>query len=156
FPPMARQLQSKVVTDLLFERLADIGSDLNTIGDAGWTPRLAQRWDWASDSMSVTFHLHPAARWHDGNPVRATDVRFAHRIYTDTTVGGSDGQDIARVTDSVTVGDSVTVTVWFKLRSPERFYTIAYKLLPMPEHLLASIPRDSLPTSEFTRAPTGN
>lgn len=156
FPPTSRQQQSKEVTDLLFERLADIGADLNTLGDQGWVPRLADRWVWGADSMSVTFHLSPSARWHDGRPVRAADIRFAYSVYTDPAVRASDGADIGRVTDSLTVSDSLTCTVWFKLRSPERFYSFVHNLVPLPEHVLGSIPRDSLATSPYTRAPVGN
>src|SRR5688572_27172904 len=156
FPPAARQQQSKEVMDLVFERLADIGPDLNTLGDQGWEPRLATRWVWAADSMSVTFHLDPRASWHDGRPVRASDVRFSYSVYTDPAVRSSDGADIARVSDSLTVSDSVTCTVWFKLRSPERFYAVVQNLVPLPEHLLATVPRDSLGTSSYSRAPVGN
>ena len=40
FPPLHAQLQALVVTDLLYEKLADIGPDLNTVGDVGREPRL--------------------------------------------------------------------------------------------------------------------
>ena len=156
FPPTMRAQQAVEVADLVFERLADIGHDLNTLGDAGWQPRLAQRWVWAADSMSVTFHLEPRARWHDGRPVRASDVRFSYAVYTDPAVRSSDGADISRVTDSLTVSDSVTCTVWFKSPNPERFYTVAQNLRALPEHLLSGIPRDSLAASAYARAPVGS
>jgi peptide/nickel transport system substrate-binding protein len=156
FPPTIRQQQSVEVTDLLFERLANIGPDLNTLGDAGWQPRLARSWVWAADSMSVTFHLDARARWHDGRPVRASDVRFGYSVYVDSAVRSSDGRDIREVSDSLTVADSVTCTVWFRQRSPERFYRIAQNLRALPEHLLSGIARDSLATSGYARAPVGN
>ena len=46
---------------------------MNTTGDAGWVPRLATRWEWAPDSLSITFHLDPKATWHDGAPVADRD-----------------------------------------------------------------------------------
>jgi peptide/nickel transport system substrate-binding protein len=38
----------------------------------------------------------------------------------------------------------------------EQFYDATYHLLIVPAHLLANIPRDSLPTSAFARNPVGN
>ena len=70
FPPHLRQLQEREIADQIFDVLADIGPDLNTIGDAGWTPRLAESWQWSADSLSIAFKLHPRARWHDGQSVR--------------------------------------------------------------------------------------
>jgi peptide/nickel transport system substrate-binding protein len=156
FPPMQRQQQAREVTDLLFDKLAEIGSDLNTIGDAGWTPRLARGWEWSLDSMEVTFHLEPRARWHDSVPVRASDVLFAYSVYTDPAIGSSDGALMASMIDSLTLRDSVTFTVWYGEPRPERFYSFVYWLVPLPEHLLGSVPRDSLRTSAFARAPVGN
>jgi len=75
------------VTDLLFDRLAEIGDDLNSIGDKGFTPQLATRWEWAPDSLSIVFHLDPRARWHDGQPVRASDVRYSVSLIKDPTFG---------------------------------------------------------------------
>src|SRR5947207_8311482 len=53
FPPLTLSLQGKQVNDQVFDNLADIGPSLNTVGDAGFAPRLADRWRWAPDSMSV-------------------------------------------------------------------------------------------------------
>jgi peptide/nickel transport system substrate-binding protein len=156
FPPMARQAAAKEVFDQLFERLADIGPDLNTLSDAAWTPALATRWEWGSDSMSVTFHLAPGARWHDSVPVRASDMKFTYGVYTTPGLGGSDGAAIAAITDSLTVRDSLTFTVWYKTRAAERFFAIAYNMYPLPEHILGRIPRDSIATSAFVRRPVGN
>jgi peptide/nickel transport system substrate-binding protein len=155
FPPTARQLQAVQVLDLVFDRLADIGPDRLTFGDAQWTPRLAQSWNWSADSMAVTFHLDPRARWHDSVPVRARDVRFAYEVYTDPAVAAG-GTEVANTVDSVSLGDSLTATVWFRTRSPERFFSFVNAVVPLPEHLLGGIARDSLRSAPFTRAPVGN
>jgi peptide/nickel transport system substrate-binding protein len=155
-PPVGRTLVGKAVADALFDKLADIGPELNTIGDGGFRPRLAQRWEWSPDSLHVTFHLDPRARWHDGRPVRALDVRFAFAVYTDTVVGASGGGDLRLALDSISVADSLTVIAWFKSRSPEHFYTLVTTLVPLPEHLLGKTPRDSLGTSAFGRQPVGS
>lgn len=155
-PPIERRLAAKAVSDLLFERLADLGPGLNTFGDAGFEPRLARRWEWSRDSLAVTFHLDPRARWHDGRPVHASDVRFAFSIYTDSQLTANGGGDLRLALDSISVGDSVTCTAWFKRRTPEQFFTLVYNLVPLPEHLLGSTPRDSIRTSAFGRQPVGD
>ena len=50
FPPNADNVQARAVTELIFQRLADRGLSLNTVGDAGFVPRLALKWDWSADS----------------------------------------------------------------------------------------------------------
>ena len=155
-PPVERTLAAKAVSDLLFEKLAEIGPGLNTFGDAGFEPRLAQRWEWSRDSLQITLHLDPRARWHDGKPVRAGDVRFAFSVYTDPQVAANGGDDLGLAIDSVSVSDSVTCVAWFKRRTPEQFFTLVNTLVPLPEHLLGGTPRDSIRTAPFTRKPVGS
>ena len=86
FPPLTISLIGKQVTDQIFDKLADIGPALNTVGDAGFIPRLADRWRWAPDSSYVAFHINPNAKWHDGQPVRSADFGFALATYTDSRI----------------------------------------------------------------------
>lgn len=153
-PPYATSVQSKLVTSLLFDRLAEIGDDLNTIGDEGFTPRLAERWEWARDSLSIAFHLNPRARWHDGLPVRAEDVRFTYGMDRDSTVGTDLAPLLARI-DSVSTPDSLTAVFWFSRRYPEQFFDATYQMLICPAHVLARIPPAGLRDAEFARHPIG-
>ena len=72
FPPLVAGIQGKQVVDLVFDHLAAIGPELNTVGDAGFTPQLARRWEWAADSLSIAFELDPRARWSDARWCWAT------------------------------------------------------------------------------------
>jgi len=36
-------------------------------------PGVAQRWDVSADGLTITFHLNPAARWSNGDPMTAQD-----------------------------------------------------------------------------------
>lgn len=38
---------------------------------------LAQSWDISPDGKVVTFHIQPGAKWHDGKPVTAEDIKFS-------------------------------------------------------------------------------
>ncbi|HEY7237342.1 MAG TPA: peptide ABC transporter substrate-binding protein [Gemmatimonadaceae bacterium] len=155
FPPHTFDQVGRAVQDQLYDRLADIGDDMNTIGDKGFTPRLAERWEWSRDSMSVAFHINPRARWHDGQPVRANDVRFSYRIFTDPKVGSNVTSEISTI-DSVSIRDSLTAVVWFKQRRPEAFYDFVYQIYILPEHVLKDVPPDQLRTSDVTRKGIGS
>ncbi len=154
-PAYAISTQDQMVADLMFDRLADPGDSLNTVGDRGFLPRLAERWSWSADSLSITFHLDPRARWHDGVPVRATDVRFTYRLFTDTTAAVPAASQLAAI-DSVTTPDSLTATFWFKHRYPEQFFDATYQMHICPEHLLRGIPTSALLASAFSKHPVGD
>jgi peptide/nickel transport system substrate-binding protein len=78
-PTIVRTSSGRLASELLFDRLADMGPERNTVGDAGFLPRLAQSWSWSADSLAISFDLDPRARWHDGQPVVAADVIAALR-----------------------------------------------------------------------------
>ncbi|HCU13312.1 MAG TPA: hypothetical protein DGB72_14415 [Gemmatimonadetes bacterium] len=155
FPPLTLTLMGKQVSDQVFDNLADIGPSLNTVGDAGFTPRLADRWQWAADSQSVAFHLNPRARWHDGVPVSAEDVRYTFQLVKDTSLASPLGSNLDNV-DSVSVRDSLTAVVWFHRRTPDAFFKVASPVVILPAHLLRQTAPAALHESGFARAPVGS
>jgi len=154
-PPLVRYTHEKQIVDQVFDALAEIGPSLNTLGDADWTPRLADSWQWAADSMSITFKLNPRARWHDGQRVSAHDVRYTLDLIKDPRVGARAVASVADV-DSVSVPDSATAVVWYARRSPEQFYNFAYNVVPVPEHLLRNVDRANLASDPQARSPVGS
>ncbi|MCU0625357.1 MAG: peptide ABC transporter substrate-binding protein [Gemmatimonadaceae bacterium] len=154
-PPITTSQLGHIIEDLVFERLADLGPALNTVGDAGFTPRLATRWRWAADSLSIAFTLDSAARWHDGRPVRADDVRFTFELTRDPRTASPLAALIGNI-DSVSVRDERTAVVWFRRRTPEQFFEATYQLVIVPRHLLASVDRAQLAASDFARNPVGS
>ena len=154
-PPLTMSLLGKQVVDQMFDNLADIGPALNTVGDAGFTPRLSDRWSWASDSMSVSFHINPLARWHDGAPVRAEDVRYTFALVKDTSLASPLSANLENV-DSVSVVDSLTARVWFHQRTPDAFFKAATPVAILPSHLLKQVSPAALRESAFARAPVGS
>lgn len=154
-PPLLSLAQEKEVADQVYDMLADIGPDVNTFGDIGWTPRLAESWQWAADSLSIAFRIRPDARWHDGQPVRSADVRFSLELYKDPKVGSRFARGLSDV-DSISTPDSVTAVAWYARRSPEQFYNLVYNLLIMPEHLLRDADRANLTAHPLSRSPVGS
>jgi peptide/nickel transport system substrate-binding protein len=155
FPPLTLSVQGKEVVDQVFDNLADIGPSLNTVGDAGFRPRLADRWRWSADSLSVAFHINPRARWHDGVPVGAEDVRFTFRLVKDTSLASPLASNLDNV-DSVSVSDSLTAVVWFHRRAQDAFFKAASPVAILPAHLLRQTASTAFQESSFTRAPVGS
>ncbi|MEO8910417.1 MAG: peptide ABC transporter substrate-binding protein [Gemmatimonadaceae bacterium] len=154
-PPLVLSLQGKQVVDQIFDNLADIGPGLNTVGDAGFTPHLASSWRWSPDSLAVDFMINPRARWHDGVPVRAEDVRFTFGLVKNPALGSPLSSNLDNV-DSVTTPDSMTARVWFHRRMPDEFFKAATPVPILPAHLLANIKPADLRASSFAQHPIGS
>lgn len=152
-PPLVSAIDEDMVSDQIFEPLAWLGDEGHL--DRGYRPALADSWTWENDSLAIVFRLNPNARWQDGNPVRASDVRFTFELFTDSLVGYKDRSSLSRI-DSVTVRDSLTTVFWFDGRYPEQFFDAANRMPIVPAHLLANEPRATLRTSAFGRAPVGS
>ena len=153
-PPLVGSDFEQAVAEVVYDRLADIGSALNTVGDAGFSPRLASRWQWAADSMSIAFTVNPAARWHDGTDVTSADVQRSFVLYTDPRTESRNAQLLSNI-DSVSTPDAETATFWFKRRSPQQFYDAVHHLFVMPAHLLVDVDLTQLATVPLARSPVG-
>ena len=151
-PPLTTTGQGLQVVDAIFDRLAQ--PVLQTDGSTTFLPALATGWKWSSDSLSIDFALHSAARWHDGQPVTANDVRFTWNAYVDPALGAPSAGALHNI-DSVTVRDVHTATVWFKRRTPTQLSDVVSQMHILPAHLLATVPLAEWRTSEFARHPIG-
>jgi peptide/nickel transport system substrate-binding protein len=154
-PGLVASQADRQATDMLYDRLADIGDDMNTIGDKGFKPQLAESWQWAPDSLSIAFKLNPKARWHDGRPVRASDVRYSVALMKDPAFGSLAAPLIGNI-DSVSVKDSLTAVAWFRKHTPEQFYDLVYQVVVMPEHVLGNTPPAQLKTADVGRRGIGS
>lgn len=154
-PALVNSISDRQTTDLLFDRLAEIGDELNTVGDRGFKKQLAERWDWAPDSLTIVFHLNPRARWHDGVPVRASDVRYSLNLMKDPALGSAAASLITNI-DSIAVRDSLTAVAYFKKHTPEQFYDLVYQVSIVPEHILGNTPAGQLKTADVARRGIGS
>ncbi len=153
-PPFVVNTHEAAISEVVYDRLADIGPTLETAGDADFAPRLASAWAWADDSMSIAFSLDERARWHDGTAVSSEDVRLSFQLYTHPDVVSKNAALLANI-DSVSTPDANTATFWFKRRSPQQFYDAVHHLFVMPSHLLADVQPSQLATTSLARAPIG-
>ncbi len=153
-PPITQLAVARDASDQLFLKLADVGMPANTIGDDGFVPQLAARWDW-TDSVTLTFHLDPRAKWQDGVPVTAADVAFTFDIYSDSTVD-SPARSSLREIVAVTAHDSLTAVFRFRRPYAEMFYDAVYHMRVLPAHLLRDVPRTAWQAAPFGRQPVGD
>jgi peptide/nickel transport system substrate-binding protein len=154
-PPLVSSVQGRQVTDLVFDRLAVLGDSLNTIGDHGFIPQLARSWSWSSDSLRISFNIDVRAKWHDGKPVTASDVRFTFNSYRDTVLASSTAPLLATI-DSVSAPDSATAVFWFHSRSPEQFYDAAAQMGIIPEHVWKTLPTTTWRAADQSKHPIGS
>lgn len=153
-PQITAQNVGKEIGGLIFDKLADIGADLNTFGDSGFEPKLARSWRF-EDSLTISFGLDPRARWHDGTPVTAADVAFTFDVSRDTLVNSPARPRLIHIA-SVTARDSLTAVFRFRQVYPEQFFDAVYHTWILPRHLLDTIPRDRLTSHPFGRQPVGS
>lgn len=154
-PSLVQTTTAAQIVDMIYDRLADIGDSLGIVNDRGFTPRLADRWTWANDSMSIAFHINPNAKWHDGVAVRSNDVRFTIATTKDSTLGSPTASVITNI-DSVSTPDSATAVFWFHTRSPQQFYDAVYQNPIMPEHVWKPIAPAGWRGSEAAKHPIGS
>jgi peptide/nickel transport system substrate-binding protein len=154
-PSLVSTVQAAQMADLIYDRLAEIGDSLNIVNDGGFTPRLADRWTWSPDSLSIAFHINPRAKWHDGQSVRSSDVRFTFESTRDSTLGSPVAAMLTNI-DSVSTPDSAMAVFWFHKRTPQQFYDATYQLPIMPEHIWKGIAPAAWRASDAAKHPIGS
>jgi peptide/nickel transport system substrate-binding protein len=142
-PPLATESVARDIGDQIYERLADLAPGAVPIDSTAYRPALASRWE-RVDSVRWRFHLRPGARWQDGRPVTAEDVRFSFDAFQDSTL---DSQALEYLAGKVTVTaeDTATVLVQFARPSSEQLFDATYHVRILPSHIWSAIPRDRWP-----------
>jgi peptide/nickel transport system substrate-binding protein len=138
FPPFVVSLLGREVSEQIYDYLADVGPGLNTRGDKGFRRGLSDGWRWSTDSLSIAFHINPAARWHDGVRVTAQDVVFTHHLNQNPDLAGGMLGALPNI-DSVTAIDSLTAVFWFHELLPTQFLDAAAQLPILPAHQLEAL-----------------
>jgi peptide/nickel transport system substrate-binding protein len=132
-PPLAVETVARDIGDQIYERLAVLAPGAAPIDSTAYAPALAARWERA-DSLTWRFHLRPGARWQDGKPVTAEDVRFSFEAFADSVLDTPARPYLAdRVT--VVVEDSATALVRSRQPSPEQLYDATYHVRIIPKHI---------------------
>ena len=139
-PPLVYETVGRDIGDLIFERLADLKAGGSPVDAEAFVPRLASRWE-RLDSVSWRFHLRPGARWQDGRPVTAEDVRFSFQAFADSVLDPPARLSVAGI--RVEVEDARTFQIRFPEPSPEQLYDATFHVRVIPAHIWAGIPREA-------------
>jgi peptide/nickel transport system substrate-binding protein len=123
------------VLHLVYDKLVGYGVDLKP------EPELASSFDYSTDGATITFHLRPNAKWSDGQPVTADDVKYTFEtIHKDSL--GQYAQWLTHLT-GVEAPDPATAVV--KFDKPQAFNPgLAIPILP--KHLWASMSAKQIAT----------
>jgi peptide/nickel transport system substrate-binding protein len=140
FPPLVYETVGRDIGDLIFERLADLKAGGSPVDAEAFVPRLASRWE-RLDSLSWRFHLRPGARWQDGQPVTAQDVRFSFEAFADSVLDPPARSSLAGI--RVEIEDAGTFRIHFPRPSSEQLYDATFHVRIIPAHIWARIPRDA-------------
>jgi len=112
-----------------------------------FAPSLATRWETSADGRVITFHLRPDARWSDGVPITADDVRFTFDVQRDERISAP-GLEIKRFIEAVEVVDPHTVRFAFSRVYP-------YQLMDandghvIPKHAWGAVPLERWESTDF-------
>ncbi len=153
------------INELMFDRLMVINKD------GSFAPRLAESWETNEASDKITYHLNPAAKWHDGEPVTAEDVVYSAQVASSADFNflrrirmeyfaGTDETGMELGENSIEVKAIDANTVEFTLKTPMD-PSIIYAMVNrdfsiIPKHLLSGIPDDKLVEDAFWQNPVGS
>ncbi len=107
-------------------------------GPPTFAPGLASAWELSDDRLELTVRLRPDARWSDGEPVTAEDVRFTFEAQTSTDVLWDYSFVKASIVD-VEVVDAETVRFHFGAVRPSALADVATGAI-LPRHAWAELP----------------
>jgi len=115
-----------MISRLMYESLIDYDEDFN------YVPGLATEWSASPDGLQWTFRLTDQAKWHDGRPLTAEDVKFTFDFIKEYELG-----TFAAYVDSIA---EVTVpqpdTVVFRLEEPLATFLFNIRnVLILPKHV---------------------
>lgn len=104
-PHFSTQLSERYVLYLMYNTLVAYDKDFNIV------PDLARSWDVSPDRKSITFHLQPGAKFHDGTDCDAAAVKFSLDRVVDPAVNSPLRGNLVPPLTGVEVVDKTTVRI---------------------------------------------
>ncbi len=146
-PNITSDAVSHEVGNLIYSGLLKRDRDMNLVGD------LAEAWEFTKDCRQLTVHLRKDAKWHDGVPFTAEDVRFTYETMIHPKTPTAYKEDFVAV-DSVKVLDPYTVQIAYKTVYAKALES--WEMWMLPKHLLEPYVRDGrLRDAPLNRTPAG-
>jgi len=142
-PILASDSASGDIVGLVFNGLVKYDKNINLIGD------LASGWDIEDGGLTIVFYLRKDARWHDGVPFTARDVKFTYERLIDPQVPTPYSGDFKKVKSLEIIDDYTVKVTYAEIFSPG---LASWGMPIMPEHILKD---GDLLTTDFSRNPVG-
>jgi len=150
---------STMTLDLILPKLIRYNARLEPV------PYLAKEWKTSPDRTTYTFSLDPRARWTDGTPVTARDVKFSIQLWGNRRIGSVVAARVALIQGMLEFGegrvsevsglqvvDDHTIKITLVRPSATFLNDIYYYILP--EHILGRTPPADLDRHPYFQAPT--
>lgn len=117
FKTSPTNLDPRVGNDNASGRVGDMvhAGLVNVSPENDYVPDLAEKWE-TPDDRTIIFHLRPNAKFQNGQPVRAADVKWTYESLMDPSFTSSKKSGYASV-DHIEAPDDHTVI--FKLKEPD-------------------------------------
>ena len=142
-PVLSSDSASSEVSELVYNGLVRYDKNLKLEGE------LAESWEISPDNLTITFHLRPGVKWHDGAPFTAEDVLFTYQLLVDPLVPTAYADRYKLVTRAEVL-DPLTFRVQYA--KPLASALISWGFSIHPRHLLAG---QDLSKSPLASAPVG-
>ena len=125
-PIMAGDGRSLLVMSMVFDALVSYDDDMNII------PWLATDWTISTDGLTLTFNIVQNAKWHDGEPLTAEDVKFTFDFYKEQEAP----YDLALMKRIESVETDGDYTVIFHMTEPYAWALYDLEDVPIiPKHI---------------------
>lgn len=141
---------AEILIRWVFETL--VTTDIVT-GD--YIPSIAKNWAVSKDGKTFTFWIDDRAKFADGKPITAEDVKFSFEVF------GMDGADSAfkkaqlETISSIEIVDQMTIKFTAKEKLFSNFEFIVDTLI-LPKHLYYYKDPEKLGRNEYTKKPQGS
>nr|WP_241158502.1 peptide-binding protein [Cohnella candidum] len=129
---------------LIFAKLYDLDRNANLAAEP-WSIA-AELPQVAADNMTYSIKLKQNAKWSDGQPITANDVKFTFDTIRNPDVGSPAISTLDKI-DSITVKDDYTLDI--KLKQVYAPFPYSLFISIVPAHVLKDIPPKELKNSKF-------
>ena len=133
-----------LISNLIHEGLVKMASDGRMV------PALAKSWQFSKDGLSIRFTLNERAKFHNGEPVTAKDVKFSLERAMRPELKYTRAGVLQRSIDRIEVMDDHNLTVYLKLPLPA-FFDLSTKHLGIVPNAYV----EKVGDSEFAKHPIG-
>ena len=162
-PLFAFSVDEGQITELLFLSLADFRWN-EDLGELEAHPMLANSWEWAEDSSSITFYLRDDVLWSDSIPLTTEDIVFSLDVYSDPVVNSrlygffedfyTDEKNHIDVNKSFLVKSDYELQINFKPGATPKLIDVVHPVIP--KHIFEKYDRKDIETAEANFNPVTN